>query len=212
MKTPVTRIAANTLRLSNKISGADTDKDGNLSATELQAASAKLPDNVKTRLTRAVEAGGGSVAGAQKALADSAVKVFTADRNHDGFISNKEARTLGKGTLERSLMNRGNDVSVAGQEKRALRAGEVIGSGLTAQQVETLSKSDRPADRMAAQAWKDGGGTVDGARQQLAQAIGELDQADTNKDGRLSKDEAAQLQSEVAKALFAQTLALRGRW
>ncbi len=212
MKTPVTRIAANTVRLSNQIARADTDQDGKLSAAEASAATAKLPDNVKTRFDRAVKAGDGTVAGTQNALSNAAVKVFAADRNHDGFISGKEAKSLPKGTLEHSLVNRGNDVSVKGQEKRALHAGDIIGSGLSAHQVAKLSGSDRPADRMAAQAWKDGGGTVAGARAEIAKAISQLDQADANKDGRISKTEATGLQSEAAKTLFAQTLALRGRW
>jgi hypothetical protein len=212
MKTSLARITDNSLRLSNKIEKADTDGDGKLSAAERTAATDKLPDNVKTRFNRAVDAGGGSVAESKKALTDAAVKAFSADRNRDGFIGPKELKTLEKGSLERSLLNKDNTASVQGLEHRAMNAGNRLGDGLTDAQVEKMSQSQRPADRMAAQAWKDGGGTVEGARAQIAKAVQELSQADGDKNGRITKDEAAGLQSEAAKALFAQTIALRGRW
>jgi len=211
MKTPVSRIADSSIRLSNRIAKADADGDGKLSATEISAADQKLSGAAANRFDKAVAAGGGDVKASQKALSDATVKAFAADRNHDGFISAKEMQSLPKGSLERSLLSRDHGAWTQGLEHRAMNAGKVLGSGLTPEQVQQYSNSSVPAERMAAQAWVDGGGTLAGAQQQLSQAMSQIDQADANGNGRITPKEAQELTGS-AKALFQATTALRGRF
>jgi hypothetical protein len=211
MKTPIARIADSTMRLSNRIQKADTNGDGQLSADEISAAKSKLSGAAGARFDKAVAAGNGSVKGAQTALSDAAVKAYAADRNHDGFISGKELQSLPKGSLERSLLSRDHGAWDKGLEHRAMNAAKLVANGLTPQQLQKFQNSDVPAQRMAAQAWTDGGGTVQGAQQQIAQAISQIDQADTNGDGRVGAKEGQSL-TGAAQALFQATTNLRGRF
>jgi hypothetical protein len=211
MKIPVSRIADNSLRLSDAIKQADTNGDGKLDTAEIAAEKKKLTPNVAKRLDLAVQAGNGDVKASQSALQNASVAAFGADRNRDGFIDGKELQALPKGSLERSLFNRDHGAWDKGLENRAMNAGKVLGDGLTPEQVQKFMTSQVPAERMAAQAWVDGGGTLAGAQAQLAQAIQQLDQADANGDGRVGAKEGQKL-TGAALALFNATTALPGRW
>ncbi|MFT3839741.1 MAG: hypothetical protein QM723_22335 [Myxococcaceae bacterium] len=199
------------MRLSNRIQKADTDGDGKLSSDEVSAAKSKLSGAAGRRFDKAVTAGNGDVKASQNALSDAAVKAYAADRNHDGFVSGKELKSLDKGSLERSLFSRDHGAWDKGLEHRAMNASKLVSQGLTPDQVQKYSQSQVPAERMAAQAWQDGGGTVQGAQQQISQAISQIDQADTNGNGRVGPKEAAALTGS-AQALFQATTALRGRF
>ena len=126
-------------------------------------------------------------------------------------LTPEKLQSLAKGSLERSLFSRDHGAWDKGLEHRAMNAAKLVSQGLTPEQVQKFQSSQVPAERVAAQAWLDGGGTVQGAQQQIASAISQIDQADANGNGRVGPKEGQQLTGSAA-ALFQATTALRGRF